>query len=179
MASGDPIRAAATREISIGARRLLSDFADGAIARRWNARTRFGEIADPVVDKLTMLAVTLALAVQGLLPLWLAVAIVAWDLLIVGGALAYHCTVGSYYDMARTLLSKLNTAIELLTLAMVVGGVADIVEASAVMPTVFALLTATIVASGAQYGWVSARRAINHSAARTPRPSDNVRRCRI
>ena len=40
----------------------LSDFADGVIARRWNARTRFGAIADPLADKLTMLTVTLMLA---------------------------------------------------------------------------------------------------------------------
>src|SRR5512137_2351395 len=98
----------------------LSDLADGVIARRWNARTRFGAIADPVVDKLTMLAVTLTLAVQGLLPPWLVTAIVARDLVIVGGALAYHYWVG-HYDMAPTLLSKVNTAVEFLTLAMVLG----------------------------------------------------------
>ena len=50
----------------------LSDLIDGHIARRFNARSRFGAIADPVTDKLTMLTVTLLLATQGLLPLWLA-----------------------------------------------------------------------------------------------------------
>ena len=145
----------------------LSDFADGVIARRWNARTRFGAIADPLVDKLTMLTVTLTLAVQGLLPLWLVAAIVVRDLVIVGGALAYHYTVGRY-DMAPTLLSKLNTAIEFLTLAMVLGSAADIVGASAAMPMLFALLMATIVASGAQYVWVWGRRAISHYADRNP-----------
>ena len=48
---------------------VLSDVADGVIARRWNARTRFGAIADPLADKLTMLTVALMLAMQGLLPL--------------------------------------------------------------------------------------------------------------
>jgi cardiolipin synthase len=147
----------------------LSDFADGVIARRWNARTRFGAIADPLVDKLTMLTVTLTLAVQGLLPLWLVAAIVVRDLMIVGGALAYHYTVGRY-DMAPTLLSKLNTAIEFLTLAMVLGSAADIVDARAAMPMLFALLMATIVASGAQYVWVWGRRAIRHYAGSNPSP---------
>lgn len=145
----------------------LSDFADGAIARHWNARTRFGAIADPIVDKLTMLAVTLTLAAQGLLPLWLVAAIVARDLVIVGGALAYHYSVG-HYDMAPTLLSKLNTAIEFVTLAMVLGGAAEINGASAAIPMLFALLMATIVASGTQYVWVWGRRAISHHAGRTP-----------
>ena len=145
----------------------LSDFADGVIARRWDARTRFGAIADPLVDKLTMLTVTLTLAAQGLLPLWLVAAIVVRDLVIVGGALAYHYTVGRY-DVAPTLLSKLNTAIEFLTLAMVLGSAANIVGANAAMPMLFALLMATIVASGAQYVWVWGRRAIGHYAGRNP-----------
>ena len=145
----------------------LSDFADGVIARRWDARTRFGAIADPLVDKLTMLTVTLTLAAQGLLPLWLVAAIVVRDLVIVGGALAYHYTVGRY-DVAPTLLSKLNTAIEFLTLAMVLGSAANIVGANASMPMLFALLMATIVASGAQYVWVWGRRAIGHYAGRNP-----------
>ena len=145
----------------------LSDFADGVIARRWNAHTRFGAIADPVVDKLTMLAVTLTLAVQGLLPLWLVAAIVARDLVIVGGALAYHYWVGRY-DMAPTLLSKLNTAVEFLTLALVLGSVSGIVGASAAVPILFAVLTATIVASGAHYVWMWGRRAMSHYAGRNP-----------
>jgi len=145
----------------------LSDFADGVIARGWNARSRFGEIADPLADKLTMLTVTLTLAVQELLPLWLVAAILVRDLVIVGGALAYHYAVGRY-DMAPTLLSKLNTAVEFLTLAMVLGSAADIAGASAAIPVLFALLTATIVASGMQYVWVWGRRAISHYAGRKP-----------
>ena len=104
---------------------------------------------------------------QGLLPLWLVAAIVARDLVIVGGALAYHYSVGRY-DMAPTLLSKINTAIEFLTLAMVLGSVAGIVSASAAMPMLFMLLMATIVASGVQYVWVWGRRAISHYAGRNP-----------
>jgi cardiolipin synthase len=145
----------------------LSDLADGVIARRWNARTRFGAIADPLADKLTMLTVALTLAVQGILPLWLFAAIVVRDLVIMGGALAYHYAVGRY-DMAPTLLSKLNTAIEFLTLALVLGSAADIVSANAAMPMLFALLTATIVASGAQYVWVWGRRAIGQHTGRNP-----------
>jgi cardiolipin synthase (CMP-forming) len=137
----------------------LSDFADGVIARRWNARTRFGAIADPLADKLTMLAVTFMLAVQGLLPLWLVAAIVLRDMVIVGGALAYHYVVGRY-DMAPAFLSKLNTAIEFLTLAMVLGNTAGIFDASAAMPVLFALLMVTIVGSGLQYVWVWGGRAM-------------------
>jgi len=144
----------------------LSDLADGVIARRWNARTRFGAIADPVADKLTMLAVTLTLASQGLLPLWLVAAIVVRGLVIVGGAVAYHFTVARY-DIAPTPLSKLNTAIEFLALAMVLGSAARVFDASAALPVLFALLLAMIVASGVQYVWVWGRRAIGHCTGRS------------
>jgi cardiolipin synthase len=136
-----------------------SDLADGIIARRWNLRTRFGAIADPLADKLTMLAVALALAVQSLLPVWLAAAIVLRDLVIVCGALAYHYVVGRY-DMAPSWLSKLNTAVEFVALSAVLADAAGVVEVSALLPALFALLMATLIASGAQYVWVWGRRAV-------------------
>ena len=51
----------------------IGDFLDGWIARRFDLRTRFGALADPLADKAIMLAVTLLLAWQGWLPWWLAV----------------------------------------------------------------------------------------------------------
>lgn len=143
----------------------LSDVADGAIARRWRAHTRIGAIADPVVDKLTMLAVTLALAVQGLLPLWLVATVIGRDVVIVGGALAYHFLIGRY-EMTPTAASKLNTGIEFVVLALVLANAAGVLDASAALPALYALLVVTIVASGAQYVWVWGRRAAGHFANR-------------
>jgi len=93
----------------------LSDVADGMIARRWNLRTRFGAVADPLADKLTMLTVTLLLAVQHALPWWFALAVVLRDGVIVSGALAYHLWIGPV-PMAPSRISKLNTALEFLLL---------------------------------------------------------------
>jgi cardiolipin synthase len=137
----------------------LSDLADGVVARRWNLRTRFGAIADPLADKLTMLSVALALAAQSLIPLWLVLAIVARDALIVGGAVAYHYVVGRY-DMAPSRLSKLNTAVQFAALSAVLADGAGVIELSVLLPGLFALLLVTIVASGAQYVWVWGRRAL-------------------
>lgn len=134
-----------------------SDLADGLIARRWNARTRFGAVADPLADKLTMLAVALTLASQTLLPLWLAAAIVTRDLVIVGGVLAFQRRFGRV-EMAPSRLSKLNTVLEFGVLAALLADAAGRVDTSAAQPTLFVLLTTTIVASGAHYVWVGARR---------------------
>jgi cardiolipin synthase len=137
----------------------LSDLADGVVARRWNLRTRFGAIADPLADKLTMLSVALALAAQSMIPLWLAAAIVLRDVLIVGGALAYHIVVGRY-DMAPSWLSKINTAVEFAALSAVLADGAGVIEVEALLPALFGLLLATLVGSGAQYVWVWGRRAL-------------------
>ena len=137
----------------------ISDLLDGQIARRFNARTRFGAIADPVADKLTMLTVTLALAAFALLPLWLAAAIVVRDLVIVGGALMYQRLIGPI-EMRPTWLSKLNTALEFATLAAVMVDAADWVELDALLPLLFALAAVTVAASGLHYVWIWGRRAL-------------------
>jgi CDP-diacylglycerol--glycerol-3-phosphate 3-phosphatidyltransferase len=48
-----------------------SDWLDGYLARRLNARTRFGTLLDPVVDKVLILTVLFAFSARGLWPLWL------------------------------------------------------------------------------------------------------------
>jgi len=64
----------------------LSDLADGLIARRFKLTSTLGATLDPIADKLNMLAAALLLTWQTLLPTWLAIAIVARDVLIVIGA---------------------------------------------------------------------------------------------
>ena len=122
---------------------------------------------DSGMDKMAMLAVTLTLAVQGLLPPWLVAVIVLRDPVIVGGAVAYPFAVGRY-DMAPSKISKLNTAVEFLTLVTVLVNSADVIQAGTALPALFTLLLATIVASGAQFVWAWGRRAISHYAGRNP-----------
>lgn len=147
----------------------LSDLADGVIARRWNLRTRFGAIADPVADKLTMLTVTLLLAFDGRLPWWLAAAVVTRDLVIVGGALAYHYLIGTV-EMAPSVVSKLNTALEFLLLASILAIGAELVDGGAWLVVLTLATFVTIAWSGAQYMLVWGRRAARagrHPSARS------------
>ncbi len=144
----------------------LSDLADGAIARRWNLRTRFGAVADPLADKLAMATVTVALAVQHALPWWFALAVLLRDTLIVGGALAYHRLIGPV-EMAPSRISKLNTALEFLLLAGVLAVGAGHLPAGAWVQVLLLATLATIVASGTQYVWEWGRKA---AQARSPAP---------
>lgn len=136
----------------------LSDLADGWVARRWNLRSRFGAIADPLADKLTMLSVTVLLALLNWLPWWFAAAIVLRDVLIVGGATAYHCLIGRV-EIAPTRLSKLNTVLEFVLLACVLAVAAELADDGAWRAALMLAVLATVVLSGAQYVVEWSRRA--------------------
>ena len=136
----------------------LSDLADGVLARALDQRTRFGAVADPLADKLTMLTVTLLLASQQALPWWFALAVVVRDAVIVGGALAYHLWIGPV-PMAPSWLSKLNTALEFLFLLAVLAVQAGQVDAGRWRDVLLAATLVTIVASGGQYVRVWSRKA--------------------
>lgn len=146
----------------------LGDFVDGYIARRFDLRTRFGAIADPLADKAIMLVATLLLAWQGWLPWWFALLVVLRDVVIVAGALAYHLRVG-HVDMAPTRLSKANTAFEFVLLAGVLALAAELLEPGAWLRVLLAVCTATVIASGVQYVVVWSRKAT--AAAAGPRAS--------
>jgi cardiolipin synthase len=143
----------------------VSDGVDGFIARRFSLTSRLGAALDPVADKLVMLVATLALAWEELLPMWLAVAIVARDAIIVGGALAYRAAFGRI-RIAPTRLSKLNTAIEFALLALVMAGAAQWIRVDRWIGAAFAVTGASVIASGVQYVLLWGRKALRKAAQR-------------
>ncbi len=60
----------------------LTDYLDGKLARALNQSTEFGAKFDPVVDRLYITAVVLALASREYLPWALVIAILARDLIM-------------------------------------------------------------------------------------------------
>jgi cardiolipin synthase len=136
----------------------VSDLIDGMLARRWQQRTRFGAVADPLADKATGVLVVIVLTLQGSLPLWLAAAVVARDVVIMGGALAYHAAFGRV-EMAPSAVSKLNTALLFALLVGVLAVRAGIVPAGPWLPALQFATLATIVASGVDYVRVWGRKA--------------------
>ena len=57
----------------------ISDYLDGSLARRWGQVSRVGQLLDPFADRLYILSTLLGLAYRGVLPWWLAAALVARD----------------------------------------------------------------------------------------------------
>ncbi len=62
----------------------VTDWLDGYLARRLGQFSRLGELLDPVVDRLFILAAVLGLALRDVIPWWLAVAIPLRDALMWG-----------------------------------------------------------------------------------------------
>lgn len=62
----------------------VTDFFDGAIARRYRSVTDFGKLMDPLVDKIMIAAAFISLVPLGAIPAWAATIVVARDFLITG-----------------------------------------------------------------------------------------------
>lgn len=95
----------------------LTDGLDGILARRYHWQTRFGSIIDPIADKLLIIICFISLYLLGHLPLWLVAVVLGRDLIILAGALAYHVFIGRY-TMEPSMLSKINTCLQLLFLTL-------------------------------------------------------------
>lgn len=63
-----------------------TDFLDGFIARRTGQITNFGKLMDPLADKLMLITALICLMTAGRVPLWIVLAIVVKELLmLIGG----------------------------------------------------------------------------------------------
>ncbi|CAN0157765.1 unnamed protein product [Phaeothamnion confervicola] len=101
----------------------VSDWLDGYIARKYDQKSVLGGFLDPLADKVLMTSVSLALGVQGLVPLPLVIVVVGRDILLVAGSLLYRARtkragdaffdVGSLeYKIKPSVVSKYNTALQ-------------------------------------------------------------------
>jgi cardiolipin synthase len=96
----------------------ISDGLDGFLARHFHWHSRFGAIADPIADKLLLTVCFILLAYVGQLPIWLAGIVLGRDLIIFGGATAYHFIAGRY-EMAPSIAGKISTFCQLLLVSVI------------------------------------------------------------
>ena len=128
----------------------VSDAVDGFLAKRLNAQTELGKVLDPVADKALLVSVYVTLGQAGYIPVWLVILVVFRDVLIVGGIILSH-TLGRPVRLRPLVVSKVNTAAQIILAAAVLGveGL-DMRIAPIMMPMAYAV-GATTLASGAAY----------------------------
>lgn len=98
----------------------LSDALDGYLARQFNWISRFGELADPIADKLLAVVVVSLLLLTELLPIWVAAIVVGREVVIVGGALAFRSVVRRL-DIAPLMISRINTIVQIAVLCLIIA----------------------------------------------------------
>ena len=98
----------------------LSDAVDGWLAKRFDWRSELGAYLDPLADKLLIVSIFIALGVRDELPLWLVIAVVSRDILIVVAVLL-SLVLDQPIPIKPLAISKLNTVAQIALAATVLG----------------------------------------------------------
>jgi cardiolipin synthase (CMP-forming) len=144
--------------IALFAVAALSDAADGFLAKRFGWQSELGAVLDPAADKLLLATVFVTLAYLRLIPLWLMVAAVARDGIIVLGALLYRLCLGPL-AMRPSVISKFNTLCQVAFIMAVIGKEEFSLPPAWAVVVLGALVFVTTVVSGIDYVLIYGRRA--------------------
>lgn len=131
----------------------LTDLLDGWVARATRTTSVFGQLLDPVADKVLLSGVFLGLAWVRAVPIWFVALVFGRDLLLlVASAAVMRFT--AYSNLQPSLLGKACTLLQILTAGIVVAANATgndfLRNFGRILVWPAALLTA---ASGVHYAW--------------------------
>jgi cardiolipin synthase len=84
-----------------------TDYFDGKLARAWGQESRFGELADPAIDRLYILATLIVLYLREAIPLWVIAVLLARDLIL--AIITIALTAKSLPPLKVTYLGKAAT----------------------------------------------------------------------
>lgn len=147
----------------------VSDGIDGLLARWLNQMTQIGAALDSVADK-ALGVVTLVLLTQaGAIPLWVTLAILLRDSIIVLGALSYRGMAG-HLEIHPTWLGKTHMFAEFALLALVLADLAQVLKLGEWLTPLFVAVFAIAVVSGVQYVWIWGAKARRERKAARAKP---------
>ena len=92
----------------------ISDGLDGFIARYFNQRTALGAWLDPIADKLLLVSAFVGLAILDVVPPWVAVIVIARDVIISLGIAVLTLT-EKKYEVRPSIVSKCTTTAQIIT----------------------------------------------------------------
>jgi cardiolipin synthase len=98
----------------------VSDSVDGFLAKQLGMTSEFGAYLDPLADKAMLMSIYVSLSIAGLLPLWVAIAVVSRDVMILG-AIVVSWLVEQPLEIHPLLVSKLNTGAQFILAALVLA----------------------------------------------------------
>lgn len=141
---------------------ILSDFADGFLARKFDQVSELGKVLDPLADKVCVAVGIFALYQEFGLPLWIMLIIIGRDVLILAGSLVLITRLP--YVTPSAWPGKITvTVLSALFLSYVM-------ELTSLQPPLLLLTIAAIAVSGIHYTWVFFQKLLakNHSESDQP-----------
>ena len=129
----------------------VSDAVDGYLAKRFQMSSELGAYLDPLADK----SIYVTLGIAGNIPVWLVILVVSRDIMIVG-AVMLSWVLGSPLKVKPLLVSKLNTAAQIVFASVLLGSLGLHINASGLITVLMLTVAALTLLSIAAYlvGWV-------------------------
>lgn len=128
----------------------VTDGLDGYLARRWDQRSELGAYLDALADKMLLVSIYVALAAVDGIPAWLTIAVVSRDVLIVG-AVILSWLLDRPLTIAPLIISKLNTALQIVYAAVVLGARGYHLDLGAAIPAMTGAVALLTLVSAAAY----------------------------
>ena len=141
----------------------FSDMLDGFLAKTFGWEGWLGGVLDPLADKFMMLCCFLVFAVQGIIPNWVLILVLARDIIIITGATFYHFAIIKVDKAKPSLLSKFNTAIQILLIVVLLSHYSVYQFNQMFIDTLIYLVTFFTVSSGLHYIYYWGRKAVVES----------------
>ncbi len=138
----------------------LTDMLDGAIARYFNQRSTVGAFMDPLADKLMLISTIVTLHMIDQIPLFLFLAVVFRDIIIMFGAIAYEM-VTHQLEMQPSMTSKITTFFQITLVLTVLGEMAWQIPGEPFQQITIWLTFAFTCISGVQFMVVWTRKAVS------------------
>ena len=142
----------------------VSDAVDGYLAKRFNMASELGAYLDPLADKALIVSIYVTLGIAGSIPRWLVILVVSRDIMIVG-AVMLSWLMGSPLKVKPLLVSKLNTAAQIVFACVLLGSLGFNVQAPHLITVLMAAVAGLTLVSISAYlvGWI---RHMNAEAAK-------------
>ncbi len=128
----------------------ISDGIDGFIAKRFNQTSELGAYLDPLADKALLVSIYVTLGILAVFPGWLVILVVFRDVMIII-ALMISWVMGKPMRIAPSLVSKTNTAAQIILAATVLGTKGFGLELPSVIQIGSYIVAALTIASAGNY----------------------------
>jgi cardiolipin synthase len=128
----------------------VTDAIDGFLAKRFGMASELGAYLDPLADKALIVSIYVTLGIVEAVPRWIVILVVSRDIMIVA-AIMLSWVVGRPIAIRPVMVSKLNTAAQILFAGLVLGVLAFDLDIPIVVGGLMALVALLTVLSAGYY----------------------------